>query len=60
MALDPRFSAFEDFADGLTNQFWAQHYPGGDLTEVGHDYPDLRRFMGEMAALIKAELGSRS
>lgn len=54
--LDPRFSAFEDFADSLTDQFWAQHYPGGDLTEVGHDYPVLRKSLGEMVALIEAEL----
>jgi HEPN domain-containing protein len=54
--LDPRFSAFEDFADSLTDQFWAQHYPGGDLTEVGHDYPVLRKSLGEMVRLIEAEL----
>ncbi len=54
--LDARFAAFEDFADSLTDQFWAQHYPGGDLTEVGHDYPALRRSLGEMVNLIEAEL----
>lgn len=54
--LDARFAAFEDFADSLTDQFWAQHYPGGDLTEVGHDYPVLRRSLGEMVNLIEAEL----
>lgn len=57
---DPRFSAFEDFADSLTDQFWAQHYPGGDLTEVGHDYPVLRKSLGEMVTLIEAEVGPHS
>src|SRR2546429_5087504 len=27
---DPRFAAFQQLADNLTDQFWAQHYPGGD------------------------------
>ncbi len=54
--LDTRFAAFEDFADSLTDQFWAQLYPGGDLTEVGHDYPVLRRSLGEMVNLIEAAI----
>ena len=54
--LDARFAAFEDFADSLTDQFWAQHYPGGDLTEVGHDYPVLRQSLGEMITLIEAAI----
>jgi HEPN domain-containing protein len=58
VSLDSRFTAFEDFADNLTDQFWAQHYPGGDLTEVGRDYPELRRIMGEMVKLIETEIGS--
>jgi hypothetical protein len=53
---DPRFSAFEDFADSLTDQFWPLHYPGGDLDEVGHDYPALRQSLGEMVVLIEASL----
>lgn len=56
VGLDPRFSAFEDFADRLTDQFWAQHYPGGDLDESGHDYPTLRRSLGEMIDLIETNL----
>ncbi len=54
--LEPSFSAFEDFADSLTDQFWAQHYPGGDLDEVGNDYPNLRRSLGEMVQLIEAAI----
>lgn len=57
---DSRFSAFEDFADSLTDQFWAQHYPGGDLDEVGHDYPALRQSLGEMVNLIEAAMTPRA
>jgi len=52
--LDSRFTAFEDFADNLTDQFWAQHYPGGDLDEVGQDYPKLRQVLGELVALVES------
>jgi len=45
---DPAFNKFTDLANSLTEQFWAQHYPGGDLTEVGSDYDELRRQAGEM------------
>lgn len=58
--LDPRFSAFEDFADRLTDQFWEQHYPGGDLDEVGQDYPALRQSLGEMVTLIEAAIAPHS
>ncbi len=32
VAREPRFEVFQDLAESLTEQFWAQHYPGGDLT----------------------------
>lgn len=54
---DPRFAVFEDFADSLTDQFWAQHYPGGDLAEIGHDYPELRKSLEELIQLIESEIG---
>ena len=53
---DPRFAAFEDPADNLTDQFWAQHYPGGDTTGVGGDFPELRRSVGELVDLVEAAL----
>ena len=53
---DSQFSVFEDFADNLTDQFWAQHYPGGDLDEVGHDYPALRQSLCQLVALIESAL----
>ena len=33
-----------------------QHYPGGDLTEVGSDYELLRQQAGEMIVLILASV----
>lgn len=53
---DPRFAMFSDFAQSLTEQFWEQHYPGGDLSEVGADYPVLRQQAGELVALILASI----
>jgi HEPN domain-containing protein len=38
---DSRFHEFADLCESLTAQFWEQHYPGGDLTEVGADYDQL-------------------
>jgi hypothetical protein len=43
-------------ADTLTQQFWAQHYPGGDLEDVGSDYEVLRQQAGEMIVLILASM----
>jgi HEPN domain-containing protein len=51
---DPQFKAFADLCEKLTIQFWAQHYPGGDLTEVGADYDVLRREIGDLVILILA------
>lgn len=56
VTLDPRFTVFEDFADNLTDQFWEQHYPGGDLNQIGQDYPDLRQALGELVALVESAI----
>ncbi len=53
---DQAFQQYALLADTLTQQFWAQHYPGGDLTEVGADYDDLRKQAGELIALILASV----
>jgi len=45
-------------AQSLTEQFWEQHYPGGDLDEVGHDYSALRQALGEMVQIIETEIAS--
>ena len=49
---DPRFQSFADLCDGLTAQFWEQHYPGGDLAEVGADYDELRQQADQMIDMI--------
>ncbi len=58
VAFDSRFAVFGDFADSLTDQFWAQHYPGGDTSELGHDYTTLRHALSEMISLIEEQLKS--
>ncbi|MFZ4779570.1 MAG: HEPN domain-containing protein [Terrimicrobiaceae bacterium] len=52
------FSIFIPLAQSLTEQFWAQHYPGDDLSEVGFDYPELRQMAGELIGLIESETKS--
>jgi HEPN domain-containing protein len=53
---DARFNAFDDLCENLTEQYWAQHYPGGDLEDVGSDYDELRQQAGEMIDLILASV----
>ena len=50
------FSRFQFMVQSLTEQFWEQHYPGGDLDGVGQDYPELRQALGELVALIESTL----
>jgi HEPN domain-containing protein len=50
------FSRFQKLAQSLTEQYWEQHYPGGDLDEVGQDYPELRHAIGELVALIESAI----
>jgi HEPN domain-containing protein len=51
-----RFSASVPLAEQLTADFFAQHYPGGDLTSIGLNYETLRQQTGEVIALIKEEV----
>jgi HEPN domain-containing protein len=50
---DSRFEEFADACRNLTEQFWEQHYPGGELDEVGDDYPAIRGSIESMLQLIK-------
>jgi len=52
---DARFKTFADLCESLTVQFWQQHYPGGDLTDVGADYDLLRQQVDELVILILSE-----
>jgi HEPN domain-containing protein len=53
VARESRFDEFQDLAESLTEQFWAQHHPGGDLTGVGSDYATLRADAGRLVALVR-------
>ena len=52
IGFDPRLAKYALLADALTQQFWAQHYPGGDLTDVGADYELLSKEASELADVI--------
>lgn len=52
----PRFGQFKDLADELTEEFFAQDYPGGDWTTLGQNYETLRRQAGAMIALVQQSL----
>jgi HEPN domain-containing protein len=49
---DSRIERFVPLAQSLTEQFWAQHYPGDDLSEVGWDYEELRALAGELISIV--------
>lgn len=54
---DARFKTFADLCEGLTAQFWEQHYPGGDLEDVGADYDLLRAEAAKMISLVLSASG---
>lgn len=56
MTFEPAFGGYTSFADELTDDFFAQHYPGGDWTNVGQNYEALRKQAGEIISLIKQSL----
>ncbi len=61
VAFDEHFKTHADFCENLTVQFWAQHYPGDDLSEVGFDYLELREQTGKLVAEIEREIkGART
>ncbi len=51
---DPRLGAFADFADELTDQFWAMHYPGGELDDAPPDFAALREQLAKMLKIAGA------
>lgn len=53
---NPAFSTFDAMAEELTEDFFAQHYPGEDTTLVGQNYDTLREQAGEMIQLIQQGL----
>jgi HEPN domain-containing protein len=53
---DGQFSKFLPFAIELTEDFFAQHYPGDDTTNVGQNYDMLRQQAAELVAIIQQAL----
>ena len=51
-ARDSAFASYLDFADELTQKFFAQHYPGSDLEDVLTDYDLLREQATTLIALV--------
>jgi HEPN domain-containing protein len=49
---DAQFAAYTSLCENLTAQFWAQHYPGDDLADVGNDYVELREAARGLIDLI--------
>lgn len=54
--LDARFEEFLDFADELTDHFWAMHYPGGETDAVPPDFECLRGKLERIIKIIEANL----
>lgn len=53
---DVQFSQFTNLAAQLTEEFFLQHYPGHDTTDLGRDYEQLRQQAGELIELIRKSL----
>jgi HEPN domain-containing protein len=56
VTFDELFKTHADLSENLTVQFWAQHYPGDDLSEVGFDYPELRDQAGQLISFIEGKI----
>jgi hypothetical protein len=54
IAYDERFKTFADLSESLTVQFWAQHYSGDDISEIGADYELLRCQAEDLIHLIES------
>lgn len=55
-AFDPGFGRFKRLATDLTEDFFAQHYPGKDLTDVGAQYETNRRELEAVITVIRVSL----
>src|SRR5437763_9250413 len=55
-AFDHAFNAFIPMAEELTEDFFAQHYPGEDMTLVGENYDELRKKAEELIGIIRQSL----
>ncbi len=53
---DAAFGKFVGLAEELTEDFFLQHYPGHDMTELGLNYEQMRNQTTELVDLIKNSL----
>ena len=53
---DARFTVHRRVAAELTADFFAQHYPGHDMTNVGLNYENWRIAVGELFSLVASLL----
>ncbi|MDB6022098.1 MAG: hypothetical protein JWQ04_1955 [Pedosphaera sp.] len=53
---DAGFARFQAMSKELTEDFFAQHYPGGDWTDLGKNYESLRKQAGDLIELIRQNL----
>ena len=53
---EPAFDQYRAFAQELTDDFFAQHYPGEDWQQIGQNYPGLRKQTDEIVELIQRSL----
>jgi HEPN domain-containing protein len=56
IVFNEEFSKFEPFAMELTNDFFAQHYPGADMTNVGVNYEKMRTATAELISEIRNQI----
>ncbi len=56
LAFNSSLTKYVNLAQTLTHDFFAEHYPGDDLTEVGRDYEKMRVETDELRAFIKTSL----
>ena len=53
---EPTFGQYIPMAEELTEDFFAQHYPGEDTTLIGQNYEALRKQAGEVIDLVQQGL----
>jgi len=53
---DQTFAQFQSLAEELTEDYFAQHYPGENTTFLGQDYETLRQQAGQLIGHIQTSL----
>ena len=56
LSYDQAFAGFATMAAELTQDFFAQHYPGEEMADVGSNYEEWRAQVGQIVELIQQTL----